>query len=125
MSNGNIGLFKGTPNGVSARHFVKDFELYLVSHGFYDNDALAARLFKTRMDGAAEAWYASLPADVKASWEKLESAFLEHFDKDAAFGGAKQTRFQRYNEHLKPTLDLLRKPEEWDAWLQRLYELAS
>lgn len=123
--NGNIGFFKGTPNGVTARHFIKDFELYLASHGFYDNNALTVRLFKTRMDGAAEVWYSSLPADVKASWERLEAAFLDHFDKDVTLGGAKQTRYQRYYAHLNPSLDLLRNPEEWDAWLQRLYELAS
>ncbi|SNX85308.1 uncharacterized protein MEPE_04017 [Melanopsichium pennsylvanicum] len=125
---GRLDIFNGSigkaGNG-TARHFVKNFEAYLIERNFIDDEAKSARLFKTRLDGAAEAWLESLPSTVSSTWNSLKIAFLDQYDKDTAIGGVKQTRFQRFTTHLHPTLDLLRDIEHWDKWLQRLYDLAS
>ncbi|SPO27263.1 uncharacterized protein UTRI_10380 [Ustilago trichophora] len=125
----SVGYFSGTANGVngfknqpSPKHFVKSFKRYLIHTGERD-DAKAAELFESFLDGPAETWHESLPDAVKGSWSALQKAFLDRFEGEAV--GGKEARLDRYTAHLTPTIELLRKEEDWETWLQRLYELGS
>ena len=117
----HIGHFTGTTDDkITPRRFVKDFELYLLSTGTFENDALAARLFKTRLDDEAEAWFDTLPDDIKNSWTKLQKAFVDRFESGAGIQGANEARYARFMEHLSPSIDFIRDKTVWDEWLSKL-----
>ena len=88
-----IPFFTGVTNRSSARHQVKLFTQYLMTHGLASEDHQAAGLFATFLDGAAETWFDSQPQEVQTSWEQLQHAFLNHFE---GRGGAEGTKEARY-----------------------------